>query len=79
MSYKKGRSGNAKGRPKGTPDRRTLLFQELVPHGDQLISKAVAMALNGDSQMPALCINKLVPNPKSVDRLVKISTMKGPL
>jgi len=79
MPYRKGQSGNPRGRPKGTPDRRTRLFQELVPYGEELVTKAVSMALEGDSQMLALCINKLIPNPRPVDQSVSVSTLKGSL
>ncbi len=80
MAFKKGQpSPNPKGRPKGSKDRRTLLFQQLVPHGGKLIAKAVKMALAGDSAMLTLCLNKLVANPKPVDRLVNLKSLKGTL
>ena len=79
MPYRKGESGNPRGRPKGSPDRRSLLFKELVPHGDKLIAKAVDLALKGDTQMLNLCLNKLLPTPKPVDRHVELPMLEGTL
>lgn len=79
MPYTKGKSGNPNGRPKGSKDKRTLLFQQLVPHGGKLVQKAVALALDNDPAMLALCINKLIPNPKPVDRPVAVKGLTGTL
>ena len=40
---------------------------------------AVSLALNGDPQMLALCINKLLSSPKPVDRTVRIEDFTGNL
>jgi len=72
-------SGNKRGRPKGSRDARTLLFDELVPHGQALISKAVALALNGDPVMIRLCLDKLISNPKPREQSVKIKDFGGSL
>jgi hypothetical protein len=77
--WQKGQSGNPKGRPRGSKDRRTLLFNELVPHGTDLVSKAVALALEGDAQMLSLCLNKLIANPRPVERQVDIGSLRGTL
>jgi hypothetical protein len=79
VPFKPGISGNPAGRPKGSKDRRTLLFEELVPHGGEIVSKAVSLALEGDQQMLALCLHKLVPNPKPVERATRIEDFTGSL
>ena len=79
MPYKRGTSGNPAGRPKGARDSRSLLFDELVPHGHALISKAVAAALDGDPMMIKLCIDKLIANPKPREQSVKIDRFEGSL
>lgn len=79
MPFAKGQSGNPTGRPKGARDKRALLFEHLVPHGDQLISKAVEMALGGDSVMLKACLDKLIPNCKPVDRSTTLDDLSGSL
>ena len=79
VPFVKGQSGNPAGRRKGSKDRRTLLFEELVPHGGALVSKAVSLALEGDQQMLALCLNKLIPNIRPVDRTASFKKFTGSL
>tara|TARA_R100000935_G_scaffold49437_1_gene74752 strand:- start:85 stop:483 length:399 start_codon:yes stop_codon:yes gene_type:complete len=61
MAFKKGQSGNPTGRPKGRPDSRAQWRKELDKHGSDLVAKAVAMALAGDSQALKLCIDRAIP------------------
>ncbi|WP_431023803.1 DUF5681 domain-containing protein [Halomonas sp. H5] len=61
MAFEKGRSGNPKGRPPGRPDHRAKWRKELEKHGDDLVAKAVTMALAGDSQALKLCIDRAIP------------------
>jgi hypothetical protein len=57
-----GVSGNANGRPKGVPNRSTLMFQGLVDEqGLALIKKAVEMALGGDSAVMRMLLGLLLP------------------
>jgi hypothetical protein len=79
MPFTTGRSGNPKGRPRGSQDRRTLIFNELLPHASQLVSKAVAMALQGDPAMLSLCLNKLIANAKPADHETRIDNFAGSL
>lgn len=59
--FKKGQSGNAKGRPKGAKDKRTVWRESLAEHGDDLVAKAVELALAGDAQALKLCIDRAIP------------------
>lgn len=61
MAFKKGESGNIKGRPKGAIGRRTQLCKLFEPHAEKLIAKAVELALDGDVQAMRLCIERIVP------------------
>lgn len=61
MTFKKGESGNPTGRPIGAKDKRAELRKLLDPHADNLVQKAVAMALEGDSTAMRLCIERIVP------------------
>ncbi len=61
MRFKKGQSGNPNGRPLGCLNKRTQLAALLEPHAEALISKAVELALGGDTNALRLCIERLLP------------------
>jgi hypothetical protein len=76
MKFKKGKSGNPKGRPKGLPDKRTALRALLEPHAEELIRVAVERALEGDTAALRLCLERLIPPVRSTDEAVSIE-LKG--
>lgn len=61
MAFKQGKSGNPAGRPKGTNDRRTEWRAALEPHGQELMEKALELALDGDAQALRMCLDRLAP------------------
>ena len=65
--WKPGQSGNPSGRPKGIPDKRTQWRKAIEDRGDDLIKRAVELALEGDTQALRLCLERAVPayKPKS--------------
>jgi hypothetical protein len=65
MTFKKGQSGNPKGRPKGVTDKRIKLRDYLQPHAEDLIQKAVQLALDGDINALRLCLERLIPKAQS--------------
>lgn len=70
--FKKGQSGNPNGRPEGSRNKATILAQGLIDgQAEELISKCVQMALDGDSTAMRLCIERLVPPRK--DRPVNLN------
>ncbi|MEM7468214.1 MAG: DUF5681 domain-containing protein [Pseudomonadota bacterium] len=77
MAFKKGQSGNPEGRPKGITDKRAQLRSLLDPHADDLINKAVEMALNGDSAAMRLCVERLVPAYRNSSPTVNLPAMEG--
>lgn len=66
MKFKKGVSGNSRGRPKGARDKRIELRKLFEPHAPALIKKAVEMALAGDTTAMRLCLDRIVA-PKKDD------------
>ena len=70
--FKKGASGNAAGRPAGIEDRRMKYRKLLEPHAENLIQKAVDLALSGDATALRLCLERIVPAIKSRDETVAL-------
>ncbi len=65
--WKKGQSGNPKGRPAGSPDWRNALRDHFRPKSEELIKKAIELALDGDSVALRMCLERLVPPVKISD------------
>ena len=63
--FQKGKSGNPKGKPPGTTDKRTELRALLQPHAKELIQKAVDMALEGDPAALRMCLDRICPTIKA--------------
>lgn len=74
MGYKKGQSGNPAGKPKGAKDKRTELRSLLQPHAEDLVKKAVEMAIAGDVSALRICIDRIIPPVK--DNRMSISLPK---
>ena len=59
------------GRPRGTRNQATLAMEALLEEGaEQLISKAMTMALSGDTAALRLCLERILPVRK--DRSVHV-------
>jgi hypothetical protein len=74
--FKPGQSGNPKGKPRGTKDKRTALRQLLEPHAEGLVQKAVDMALEGDSSALRLCLERIIPAYRAQDAPTGIDLSK---
>ncbi|MGD9109070.1 MAG: DUF5681 domain-containing protein [Gammaproteobacteria bacterium] len=61
MTFEKGQSGNPEGRPKGIKDKRTLYVEMIESHAEELIKKALEMALNGDAVMLKIFLERILP------------------
>jgi hypothetical protein len=60
--FKKGQSGNPKGRPKGSQNKTTLVAQTLLyGQAEALVKKVVQLALEGDLTCLRICLERLVP------------------
>ena len=60
--YDKGISGNPAGRPPGSRNKATLLMEGLLEReSEQLIRKAIKLALGGDTTALRLCMDRILP------------------
>ncbi|MFN7998605.1 MAG: DUF5681 domain-containing protein, partial [Bryobacteraceae bacterium] len=63
--WPKGVSGNPSGRPPGSRNKSTLLLEQMLQGRQQeLVDKAIELALNGDPAMMRLCLERIYPAPK---------------
>ena len=79
MPFKKGKSGNPAGKPRGAKDKRTALRELLEPHKAKLVRKAVELALKGDTTALRLCIDRLMPPLRAKDEPLQLSGFEGSL
>lgn len=79
MTFRKGKSGNPAGKPKGARDKRTALRELLQPHADDLVKKAVELALAGDTTALRICIDRCIPAIKAKDEPVTLQGLTGTL
>jgi hypothetical protein len=62
MQFQAGRSGNPKGKAKGTRHRTTMAAQVLLDgQAEALTQKAVELALSGDTVALRLCLDRVLP------------------
>ena len=78
-SFRKGQSGNPAGRPRGIADKRVELRKLLEPHAEKLVSKVVALGLQGNVGALRLCLERLIPPIKPRDAPVDIGPPSGSL
>ena len=77
--FRKGESGNKAGRPKGIQDSRVKLREMFKPHAEELIKKAVDMALDGDTTALRLCLERFIPPIRSESETVALGELSGSL
>jgi hypothetical protein len=62
MQFPKGQSGNPAGRPRGSRNKKTILFQQMLDdHGEAIVEKAIQMALAGNPSLLRTCMDRIVP------------------
>ncbi len=75
--FKKGESGNPKGKPKGAQDKRTAYRELLSERAPELVDLLVENALKGDTAALRICIDRLIPPMRAVDGPVSVD-VSGP-
>ena len=78
--FRKGQSGNPKGKPKGALNHATRAVQALLDgEAEGLTRKAVEMALGGDTTALRLCLERLCPPVKerAINAAVELPELKA--
>lgn len=66
MLFQKGQSGNPSGRPRGSRNRATMLFQNLLEDDAEAVARKVLdMAKAGDMAAIRICMDRLAPARKN--------------
>jgi hypothetical protein len=77
--FVKGQSGNPHGRPKGIPDRRSHARDLFEARRNDLIGKAIDLALDGDVVALRLCLDRVVPSLKPAGSSVTLPKLPNDL
>lgn len=70
--WKSGESGNPKGRPKGSLNKKTLIQEEFEKEGSAIARVVIEAAKSGDIQAANLALMRLAPPLKPEIRTVRI-------
>ena len=62
--FKKGKSGNPKGRPKGIVDKRQKLRIALEERAEELLEVMIQQAFQGDAQIQKILLSRILPPAK---------------
>jgi hypothetical protein len=75
MAFKKGQSGNPKGRPKGALNKATLAAQHLLDgEAEEITRKVIDLAKQGNPMALKCCLERLLPRRK--DRPISLNLPK---
>jgi hypothetical protein len=76
--WKKGKSGNPKGRPNGSRNKVTISALNMIEGESEVLSrKAIEAALNGNIQMLKFCLERIIPVCKDTPVKIKIPVPKN--
>ncbi len=74
--FQTGEVHNPLGRPKGTGHRQKVFNHLVLPYRENLIQKAISMAMEGDQQMLKLFLERILPS-KPVDEPIQLKLTSG--
>ena len=61
MPFQKGQSGNPAGKPKGCSKRVQLLNQLVMPAREEIVKKAIELAMDGNETMLKFLLERMLP------------------
>jgi hypothetical protein len=68
-----------RGRPRGSPNKKSLALQKLLlEHGPEIIKTVIDRAKKGERTALALCMERLIPRLKDVPELPLEQSREGP-
>lgn len=67
MPFKKGKSGNPAGRPRGSQNKASLLRLKFETGGDAVVSKVLNLAKKGDLRAAKLVLERVCPPLRPMD------------
>ena len=70
--FKKGQSGNPKGRPKGVVDRRSRFLALIEQHIPDVVNQVVSAALGGDMTACKILMDKVLPSVRSMTPVISL-------
>ena len=70
--FKKGQSGNPKGRPKGVVDRRSRYLALIEKRLPDVVNQVVSAALGGDMTACKILLDKVLPSVRSTAPVISL-------
>lgn len=71
-TFSPGKCPNPKGRPKGTGHRQQLFNSLVLPKGQEILNKALSLALDGNEAMLKVLLDRLLPS-KPIDEPINLN------
>jgi len=76
--FKKGKSGNPSGRPRGSLNKSTLAVQTLLDgEAENITRKAIELAQEGDTTAMKLCLERIIPAKKDSPVTFRLPAIKS--
>jgi hypothetical protein len=77
-TFSPGSVPNPKGRPQGSKNKATILAQSMFDdQSEELVNKAITLALNGDQAMLRICLERLVPVRRDAPLTIRLPKIEG--